>query len=431
MTDLHRPSFMPPFRKAAARTAEQSLSVATLSHGARYLYNQPPSADVVILESADALSPYRTEIDALAAASVDANTQFESVTLAAAMDHLQRGAAVRVALLWSDPAGDGTRILIGLVPYQSQRGFCGLPVPAWRVWRHIHSFISTPLVRKGYEQAAIRRFLALADRSGAALVEFPMFEADGAFGKALEEVTGQQQRVCRDTGRHERAFLQSDLDEAAYLATHMRKKKRKEFNRLWNRLAETGDLKFETHDGGDNVAGWVRKFLLLEARGWKGARGTAMNERPNERAYFESICLGAHAEGNLHCSELMLDGKPLAMLASFRAGRGVYTFKIAFDERHSKYSPGALLMLKAIGAFLGDDRTDWVDSCAVPNHPMIDHIWAQRRAMRSVLVSSTHPLSPQFVSFAATALHLAAAAHAKLRTLYDNIRKEKVHDEAH
>ncbi len=431
MTGLHHHSLIPRFPRAATGLGEAELSVVMLSHAARYLYGRPPSADVVVLESADALAPYREEIDALAASSTDTNTQFESATLAAAMENLRGGASVRVALLWSDPAADAARVLIGLVPYRVSRGFYGLPVPVWRVWEHIHSYISTPLVRMGYEQLAVRRFLALADRSGAALVQFPNFEAEGAFARALQEVVEQQHRLCRETDRHERAFLQSDLDENAYLAAHMRKKKRKEYNRLWNRLAETGDLKFETHDGGADVSGWVRKFLRLEARGWKGKRGTAMNARPNERAYFERICAGAAREGKLHCTELTLDGNPLAMLASFRAGAGVYTFKIAFDESYSKYSPGALLMMKAIGAFLGDGRTAWVDSCAIPNHPMIDHIWAQRRATRSVLVSSGGPFSAQCVSYAAAMMWLADVARSKLRVLYARVRKEMDHDEAH
>lgn len=429
MTDLRHHSFMPNFRKRGA--AAPAVSVASLSHAARYLHGRPPSADVVILESADALSPYRAEIDALTVASGDTNTQFETVTLAAAMEHLQKGSTVRVALLWSDAGGDGSRVLIGLVPYCASRGVFGLPLPVWRVWEHVHSYISTPIVRTGYEALAVRRFLALADQSGAALVQFPNFEADGAFARALEEVAGQQLRMIHETDRHERAFLQSDLEEEAYLATHMRKKKRKEFNRLWNRLSETGKLEFVTHDGGDDVGAWVRKFLLLEARGWKGKRGTAMNMRPNERAYFESICNGAHASDKLHCTELVIDGKPIAMLASFRAGDGAYTFKIAFDENYSKFSPGALLMMKAVGAFLRDERTAWVDSCAIPNHPMIDHIWAQRRAMRSVLVSSAHPFSPLFVSWAAAVMRLLDMARARLRVLYNKIRKETAHDEAH
>ena len=398
------------------------LSVEMLSHAARYLHGHPPSADVVILESADAVMPYRAEIDALAAAAIDRNVQFESVTLASAMEHLQKKDEARVALLWSEADGAGRRLLIGLVPYRVSRGLYGSPFPVWRVWQHIHSYIGTPLLRGGYEQQALRRFLALADKQGAALVEFPLFEADGAFDKALREVASTDGIRLRETDRHERAFLKSDLDEEAYLAANIRKKKRKEFNRLWNRLADLGTLEFTTHEGGDNPDTWIARFLTLEARGWKGKRGTAMKVRANERAYFEEICRGAHRAGTFHCSELTLDGKPLAMLASFRSGGGVFTFKIAFDESYSRYSPGTLLMLKAIGAFLRDDKVDWVDSCAVPGHPMIDHIWAERRTMSSMLVTTNHFFTVPLAGWIAFGQRAEAAARAKLRVLYDRLQ---------
>lgn len=404
------------------------LIVATLEYAARYLRDDPPDADVVILESADALGPYRADIEELAAASADANSQFEYVTLAAAMEHLPGGQKVRVALVWSDADENGKRILTGLVPYRVSLGFYGLPKPVWRVWRHIHSYISTPVLRSGHERLALRRFLALADMSGAVFVEFPLFHAGSAFAEALEDVVGRQHRHVAGTNAHERAFLQSDLSEEAYLSTHIRKKKRKEFNRLWNRLAELGELRFETHDGGVDPAAWMNRFLSLEARGWKGRRGTALRADPGQRAFFENICLGAHAQGKLHCTDLTLDGRPLAMLASFRAGEGVYTFKIAFDEDYSRYSPGALLMLKAIGAFLGDERIAWVDSCAVPNHPMIDHIWAQRRAMRSVLVSCSGRFGAPSVRYAAAAMKFTNAMRTKLRARYHAFRKGTAHD---
>lgn len=422
MTGFYIDPFPPKMPWKAPLGASAAPLDVSLEAAARGLHGHPPCADAVVLESADALVSFRGEIEALAGASRDRNPQFESVALSAAMEHLQGGAPVKVALLWSEPASDGTRLLIGLLPYQVMRGLYGLPFPVWRVWRHIHSFIATPLLRPGYEQQAIRSFFSLADRSGAALVQFPLFEADGAFGMALEDVAARQQRACRETDRHERAFLQSNLDEDAYVSTHIRKKKRKEFSRLWNRLADLGALEFHVHDGGPDVAAWVDAFLSLEARGWKGRRGTAMMLRANERAYFEAICLGAHKNGELHCAELTLDGKPIAMLASFRSGEGVYTFKIGFDEDHSKYSPGTLLMLKVAGAFLGDARVAWVDSCAMPDHPMIDHIWAQRRAMRSVLVTSAHPLSDYSVLHAAGAIKLVALVRARLRNLYHKLR---------
>ena len=429
MTDVRQPGFWHGLLRRAPVSSD-SLSVVALARAAAYLHDAPPAADVVVLESADALSPYRAEIDALASASADTNSQFEYVALAAAMEHLQGGENVRVALIWSDADENGGRVLTGLVPYRAAIGFYGLPLPVWRVWRHIHSYISTPLLRGGHERQAVRRFLAFADMSGAAFVDFPLFDAGSAFAAALDDVAGRQHRPVAETDAHERAFLQSELSEEAYLSTHIRKKKRKEFNRLWNRLAELGELSFETHEGGGDPAPWIGRFLALEARGWKGKRGTALRADPAQRAFFENICFGAHAQGKLHCTDLTLDGKPLAMLASFRSGEGVYTFKIAFDEDYARYSPGALLMLKAIGAFLTDGRTAWVDSCAVPDHPMIDHIWAQRRAMRSVLVAGAHPFGPLSVRYAAAAMKLAASARAKLRDRYHAFRREIEHDKA-
>ncbi|MBO6635391.1 GNAT family N-acetyltransferase [Parvibaculum sp.] len=428
MTDVRQPFFWRSPPEAGGTGGE--LTVVTLEYAARYLRDDPPDADVVILESADALSPYRVQIDELAAASADTNSQFEYVTLSAAMEHLRGGETVRVALLWSDADENGKRVLTGLVPYRVSSGFFGLPKPVWRVWRHIHSYISTPVLRSGHERLALRRFLTLADMSGAAFVEFPIFHAGSAFADALEDVAGRQGRHVAETNAHERAFLQSDLSGDAYLSAHIRKKKRKEFNRLWNRLAELGELRFEAHDGGTNPSSWIRLFLDLEARGWKGKRGTALKADPGQRAFFEKICRGAHAQGKLHCAELTLDGKPLAMLASFRASGGVYTFKIAFDEDYSRYSPGALLMLKATGAFLGDERSIWVDSCAVPNHPMIDHIWAQRRAMRSVLVSCASPFGVPSVRYAAAAMTFAETVRTKLRARYHAFRKGTEHDAA-
>ena len=428
MTDVRQPFFSRDVPEPDDTGSE--LSVVTLEFAARYLRDDPPNADVVILESADALGPYRVEIEELAAASADANSQFEYVTLAAAMEHLRGGEGVRFAFVWSDADENGRRILTGLVPYRVSLGFYGLPKPVWRVWRHIHSYVSTPVLRSGHERPALRRFLALADMSGAAFVDFPLFHAGSAFAGALEDVAGRQHRHVAETNAHERAFLQSDLSEEAYLSTHIRKKKRKEFNRLWNRLGELGDLRFETHDGGVDPAAWISRFLSLEARGWKGRRGTALRADPGQRAFFEKICLGAHARGKLHCTDLTLDGKPLAMLASFRSGAGVYTFKIAFDEDHSRYSPGALLMLKAIGAFLEDERIAWVDSCAVPNHPMIDQIWAQRRAMRSVLVSCASPFGAPSVRYAAAAMKFTESMRTKLRARYHAFRKGTAHDAA-
>lgn len=426
MADIRRPlfRFVP---SCTTREGDTAPVVETLAQAVRFMRDRPPSADVIILESADALTPYRAEIEALTDASADTNSQYDYYALAAAMEHLEGGSDVRLALLWSDASGRGERELIGAVPYVVSRGRFGLPLPVWRVWYHIHSYVCTPLLKRGHERQALRRFLSLADHAGAAAIEFPMFEAESAFTQALDEVTGQQMRRVEETDRHQRAFLKSDLGEEEYLSTHIRKKKRKEFNRLWNRLSELGEVRFSTHDGTD-VEDWLKRFLRLEAAGWKGKRGTALKADREQRAYFEKLCRGAQAEGKLHCTELTLDGRPVAMLSSFRAGDGLYTFKIAFDEDYARFSPGTLLMLKLIGEVLKDERAAWADSCAVPGHPMIDHIWAERREMRSVVVSGAQPFGDFATRYVSGATKLAEKIRARLRKHYHAFRKEMEND---
>ncbi|MGB6087003.1 hypothetical protein, partial [Parvibaculum sp.] len=150
MTDIGRPPFR--FRlPVRSQSINSELSVVTLSHAARFLHESPPSADIIILESADALTPYLAELEALSAASADTNSQFEAYSLTAAMEHLKGGSKVRVALVWTDAGEGGSRQLIGAFPYLASFGFFGLPLPVWRVWYHIHSYICTPLLRAGHE----------------------------------------------------------------------------------------------------------------------------------------------------------------------------------------------------------------------------------------------------------------------------------------
>lgn len=409
MTGLKRQTFALP----VSHRHENGTACVTVDH--------PLDTDVVVLDNAEAMIPFKTAIDELCANSIDSNPLFEASTLIAAMRHLQGKTPAHVALIWR---GSAPRELIGMFPFFKPRFYLGLPIRIWSIWTHIHSFLATPIVREGFELDAIRQFLDFANQSGASMVRFPLFQADGAFGPALAKVVLEHELPKVETDRHERAFLRADMDGESYLAANMRKKKRKEYNRQWNRLSETGDLKFETPDSNLDLTAWLQDFLELERSGWKGKRGTALAERANERAFFESMCRSAYDAGKFHAAQITLDGAPIAMLASFVSGRGAYSFKIAFNEDFARFSPGALLMMRVIDAFNQDTRIDWVDSCAIPNHPMIDHIWAERRQMREVNVATSHRLSPWLITYSGKMTLIADRVWASLRQVYHRIRKE-------
>jgi hypothetical protein len=69
------------------------------------------------------------------------------------------------------------------------------------------------------------------------------------------------------------------------------------------------------------------------------------------------------------------------MLANVRHGDGAFSFKIAFDEALGRFSPGVLIEIANLRAVQGDARIGWMDSCAAPDHPMIDSLWAERRTI--------------------------------------------------
>jgi hypothetical protein len=93
---------------------------------------------------------------------------------------------------------------------------------------------------------------------------------------------------------------------------------------------------------------------------------------------FREALSGASARGRLERLTLSLDGEPIAMLANFVTPPGAFSFKTAFDERYARYSPGVLLQRENL-ALLDRAGIEWCDSCASADHPMIDHIWRERR----------------------------------------------------
>jgi CelD/BcsL family acetyltransferase involved in cellulose biosynthesis len=175
-------------------------------------------------------------------------------------------------------------------------------------------------------------------------------------------------------------MLRSDLAPNAYLERAVRSKKRKELRRQHARLAEQGALKVERRDDERGLATWIDHFLALEASGWKGRAGSALAARDSTAGLFRDALRGAAQRGRLERLSLTLDGRPIAMLASFVAPPGAFAYKTAFDERYARFSPGVLLQLDNL-ALLGRSEIAWCDSCAAPDHPMIDGLWTERRAI--------------------------------------------------
>lgn len=333
--------------------------------------------------------------DDLARHALESNVFYESWALIPALEQLVKtGGDVTVLLVWENTSHSR---LIGLFPLIRERSYLKCPASHWTNWLHLHCPLGTPLVRQDHAAEAIRALLAWVQaNSDAVAFSFNKIPAEGAFACQLRAVLDEQGRLIDEHDQWERAILQGGMKGEGYVLTHQRKKKLKEYARLRRRLEDCGELELEVLLPGESgdLSRWINEFMLLEQHGWKGRRMTAMYSHSAERVFAETLMHNAAQYGQLMMLKMTLDGEPIAIkLNLVGASQGAYAFKIAYDERYASYSPGVLLELENIYAMLDDTPLGWMDSCAIPDHPMINRLWAERRKMVNMHISTDRVLS--------------------------------------
>jgi hypothetical protein len=132
-------------------------------------------------------------------------------------------------------------------------------------------------------------------------------------------------------------------------------------------------------------------FFALEARGWKGVRGTAAAQMMAVRRFMDSAVSGLAAHGQVWVARLLQGDRTIAAGVLLKSGNGAWFWKIAYDETMGRASPGVQLTVDLTEAMLAAPAVAWCDSCAIADHPMIDSIWLERRMMVDQLIG----LSPR------------------------------------
>lgn len=323
--------------------------------------------------------------DALARRASEANPFYESWYLLPSLRHLASGECVEMLRFERDGR------LAGLLPIVRSRHYYRWPVPNMAGWLHANAFLGAPLIERGAEQAFWRALLAWADGSArsAMFLHLRAIPLGGPVHRGLEDALGN--RTAAIVHREERALLRSDLSPGAYLEASLSGKKRKEIRRQWNRLGECGEVTVERLGSSDGLQGWIDEFLALEAAGWKGNAGSALASLNTTRTLFREALSGAAAGARLERLALRLDGKPIAMLATFLTPPGAFSFKTAFDESFARFSPGVLLQREYLDVLARADIA-WTDSCAAQDHPMIDHLWRERRVLGRLSIAIGGPV---------------------------------------
>jgi CelD/BcsL family acetyltransferase involved in cellulose biosynthesis len=386
--------------------------------------NATPSHSVRIVTDVAELRHHQEQWEALAATALDPNVFYEFWQLVPSLEAFaaKSTSVIEIALIFANET-DGP-VLRGVFPLERGRGYRGLPLRVARLWKPLYCFSCTPLVDRQQAGPVIEAFLLWLRRPEAAceLLEFNDIRGDGPFAAALSDALKRLDRPSFESSRHQRALL--DLHPDAPLDDTLSGKKHKHTRRLQRRLAELGDLRFERMAPDADAHVWIQDFLALEALGWKGQERSAMASNPHTRRHFETVALAAHERGRLDMQALRLGNRLIAMQCNYIGADAAYAFKSAYDEAYSAYSPGVLLELENIRVARDEMGVPWMDSCAVPNHQMLERLWSGRRAVAARVVSNGHWVNdasiriwPHLRGFKRSVRHVPGVARGALEPL--------------
>ena len=328
---------------------------------------------IEVLTRGAAIAALPRELDELAARALEDNVFAEALMLLPALELIDPHIELTVVCV-RDQAG----LLLAVAPFVLEPLKPGLPLKVLRSWSHRYCFLGTPLLDAAAARPALE---AVADwiASGAAPaggVEWAKVSWDGVFGRLLSEIFTPARHWVLDSTVVRRALLERSAPPVS--ATSGRHAK--EYRRLERRLAERGTLSYEALAQPGDWQSWFAEFLDLEASGWKGKEGSAIRSKPGDREFFRRVVERAALNGQLQMLAMRLDGRAIAMKLNLRARTTSFSLKIAHDEGFSQYSPGVLLELFNIKSFGGEPSAILrMDSCADPNHSMIDRLWEGRR----------------------------------------------------
>jgi CelD/BcsL family acetyltransferase involved in cellulose biosynthesis len=294
------------------------------------------------------------------------------------------GRDVEAILAWS-----AKRQLLGLLPFRLASRRYGVKLPLLVGWTHPFAPLGTPLIDRDAlaEVAAACLAHIASDATLPKLLLLPLLPHAGPVARALRTASGRLGGAHRAFAEHQRAALDLAAGRPRDLDEVIGAKRMREARRLRRRLGEVGNVEFAVARYPETIAQALQRFLALESQGWKGAAGTALIQSDAHRRFAEAALDALAGRCAAMIAELSLDGRAIASIILLLSGNRAWSWKMAYDEGMARFSPGLQAMTDLTAALLADESIRFADSCAVPDHPLMDHLWRDRLAMADVMIA--------------------------------------------
>lgn len=277
------------------------------------------------------------------------------------------------------------------------------------LWRGAELAGVLPLVDDGDRPAAMANdespaFAPLArdDAAHAALVAALAERAPGGLALGNVPAGPALERLERDLARSglvtdSRAFRASPVVETdgTYEAWRELTKPRwrAQLDRLRRKAAREHDLEFALLREPADLERELDRGLAVEASGWKGAEGTAIDAAPATAAFYRDVARRFHALGELRVSSMTLDGEVVAFDLCLLHGNRLWLLKTGYQPAARRAAPGLVLHLTVIERCFEDgldafellgDEEEWKQKFATATRETRTLRAAPRRSARAL-----------------------------------------------
>ena len=326
------------------------------------------------------------ELDFLSNRAMEPNVFFTGRFLAPAMPRLD-DREVNFALL-RDLSDTRSRMRF-LMPFSIEKPGFAVGPSIVRVWSNGFAPLGTPLVDTedaGETLDNLYDGLTHRDLRLPPILVLPDVRLNGLFARMARAVAIGRNLPITIANPYQRAMLQSDEEATVYLRDAISSSHLKEMRRQWRLLEDLGTVVYNVARQAREVHARFEEFLALEAGGWKGKKRSALVTDRYHTAFAREAVSNLAAVDAVRVHTIDLNGKAIASMVVLMMGGEAYTWKTAYDEAYARYSPGKLLMGEVTEWHLDDANIVRSDSCAIPDHPMINRFWKEREEMGTMVI---------------------------------------------
>ena len=331
------------------------------------------------------------ELAHLSRRAIEPNLFFDPQFLAPAMPRLD-DRKVKLMVV-RDEGRDHGRLRL-LMPYSVEPASVLRGAPTIRAFTHPFGRVGTlPLdgddpgdILKTFLSGLTRPELKLPD-----VLVLPDVRLDGAMAKAMLAVAADAGLPTATVNVTSRAALikAPGIDHVPGPMPILSGRRRRELQRQRRLLEREGAVRCEVARDPEAVRLGLEDFLAIEAGGWKGRRRSALIMDRYRSAFAREAVNALAADGRVRVFTLSVAGKPVASLVALVDRGEAYAWKTAYDEAYAKASPGQQVMAEATKVLLADPSVRRADSCAMPDHFVMNRFWPGRIAIGTLVIGLT------------------------------------------